>query len=41
MTISKASTNDIPQVLEETSDSRSPPLEDVPIHESTAWPNAG
>ena len=40
-TISKTSTNDRPQVQEETSDSRPPPLENVPVHESTPWPDAG
>ena len=41
MTISKTSTNDRPQVQEETSDSRPPTLENVPVHESTPWPDAG
>ena len=40
-TISNASANDRPQVQEETSDSRPPPLEDVPVHESTPWSDAG
>ena len=26
---------------EKTSDSRPPPLEDIPVHESTPWPNTG
>ena len=41
MTISKTSTNDRPQVQEETSDSRPPSLENVPVCENTPWPNAG
>ena len=41
MTISKTSTNDRLQVQEETSDSRPPPLENVPVCKSTPWPNAG
>ena len=41
MTISKTSTNDRPQVQEETSESRPPPLENVPVCKSTPWPNAG
>ena len=40
MTTSKASTNYRPQVQEETSDSRPQPLENVPVHESTTWPDA-
>ena len=41
MTISKASANDRPQVQEETSDSRPPPLEDVQVCKRTPWPNPG
>ena len=41
MTTSKASTNDRPQVQEETSDSRPPSLENVPVCKSTPWPDAG
>ena len=41
MTISKAPTNIKPQVQEGTSDSRPPPLEDVPVHKSTPKPDAG
>ena len=40
-TTSKASTNDRPQVQKETSDSRHPPIENVPVQESTPLPDAG
>ena len=40
-TISKASTNVKPQVQEEVSENRPPPLEDAPVCESTPWPSAG
>ena len=40
-TTSKASTNDRPKVQGETSDSRPPPLENVPVCENTPWPDAG
>ena len=40
MTISKAPTNIKPQVQEETSDNRPPPLENAPVHESSPWPDA-
>ena len=41
-TISKTSTNERPQVQEETSDSRPPPLENVPVHAKTLHgPDAG
>ena len=41
MTTSKAPTNDRPQMPEEASDSRPPPLENVPVCENTPWPDAG
>ena len=40
MTISKAPTNIKPQAQEGT-DNIPPPLEHVPVHESTPWPDAG
>ena len=40
MTISKAPANIKPQVQEGT-DNRPAPLEDAPVHESTAWSDAG
>ena len=40
-TISKAPTNVKPQVQEEASENRPPPLEDAPVHKSTPWPSAG
>ena len=40
-TTSKAPTNDRPQVQEETSDSKPQSLENVPVCESTPWPNVG
>ena len=40
-TMSKTSTNDRPQVQEETSDSRPQPLENVTVHESTPLPDVG
>ena len=41
MTISKAPTNVKPQVQEEASENRPPPLEDAPVCKSTPWPHAG
>ena len=41
MTISMTSTSDRPKVHEEISDSRPPPLENVPICKITPWPDAG
>ena len=40
-TISKAPTNIKLQVQEGTSENRSPPLEDVPVHKSIPWLGAG
>ena len=40
-TISRASTNVKPQVQEEASENRLPPLEDAPVCESTPLPSAG
>ena len=40
-TTSKTQTNARPQMQEEASDSRPPPLENAPVCKITPWPNAG